>query len=196
MTIGSFTSSSSATSARNLWDGVRGVSGRGAQRRGPRGATFRGETAIDDRANATSSQNAENSRVTPRADCRQAGRRCWRGLKSAVQPGEDLPRPGLRTRLLDRRRARRRLAAAKRSIQRAHGRKADDVSTQPVRDSRAEPRRAWALSLSSSTNWRSGIAVGYSASRLTSIRFGPNAVALQRASPHAVEIGPADLAER
>ena len=43
------------------WDVVRGVSGRGAQRRGPRGATFRGETAIDDRANATSSQNAENS---------------------------------------------------------------------------------------------------------------------------------------
>jgi hypothetical protein len=40
------------------------------------------------------------------------------------------------------------------------------------------------------------IAVENSAHRLTSIRFGPNAVALEHASPHAIEIGPADLGER
>jgi hypothetical protein len=49
----------------------------------------------------------------------------------AVQPGEDRLGSGLRTGLLDRPPR----AAAKRSIQRADGRKSNDVSTQPVGDS-------------------------------------------------------------
>ena len=115
----------------------------------------------------------------------------------AVQPGEDPPRPGLRTRLLDRRRARRRLAAAKRAFK---GRTAArPMMFQPSQSAILEPNlvaHEHSCQCAPSTNWRSGIAVGYSAHRLTSIRFGPNAVALEHASPHAVEIGPADLGER
>jgi hypothetical protein len=114
----------------------------------------------------------------------------------AVQPGEDPPRPGLPTASL--------IGAERAAVLPQQG---DAFKGRTAaRPTMFQPSQSAILSRTSSrlstpvnvpvNQLAQRSAVGYSAHRLTSIRFGPNAVALQRASPHAVEIRPTDLAER